>query len=358
MNWNQTWPAFPEQSRHTITRRRLLQAATASAALVAAGPLARADSYHRADASWFAACRFGISSHWTAQSQPVGADGWLPFDEAVARFSPERYADQVASAGAEYVIFTATHALQMLAAPCATIDRIAPGRTTKRDMLGELADACRARGLHFILYYNHSCNSGDDPPWEHAVGYHSADKSQLVANLMAIIRELGARYGSRLVAWWFDSCSSLDPRGYYNTVTTDMHGFQFPWEEWTEAAKTGHAERLVTLSSGMLTHFIYSSHQDYEAGETNELVAAPSSQFTVDGLQAHRWICLDNTEWVHGKVMTPLAAPRYRRDLVADYVRTAHKCKAPVTFNVDIDRTGVLSPKSLELLRGVKADLE
>jgi hypothetical protein len=59
-----------------------------------------------------------------------------------------------------------------------------------------------------------------------------------------------------------------------------MHGFQFPWEEWTAAAETGFDDRLVTLSSGMLTHFHYSTHHDYEGGEANDLVAVPTSRYT------------------------------------------------------------------------------
>jgi hypothetical protein len=345
------------RTAHTLTRRDILRGIGASALVAAATRSAHAAEYRQTATNWLAACLFGVSTHWTAQSQPVGADDWVPFEEAVSRFSPSSYVDQIAGAGARYVIFTSTHALQMLPAPCAAIDRIAPGRTTKRDLIGELADACRSRGLHFILYYNHSCNHGDDPAWEHAVGYHALDKSRLVSNLLGILRELGAHYGSRVEAWWFDSCPALDPRGFYNGVTTDMHGFQFPWEEWTEAAKTGYDARLVALSSGMLTHFIYSTHQDYEGGEANELVAVPSSQFTPDQLQGHRWVCLDNPDWVHNRVMTPLAPPRYRQELVADYVRTCNKSRVPVTFNVDIDQTGLLSPESLALLRYVKSRL-
>lgn len=341
------------RTAHQLTRREVIKGIGLTAMAAAAPRSALADSYHQADTSWFAACRFGISTHWTAQSQPVGEDDWLPFEEAVARFSPSHYAEQAASAGAQYVIFTSTHALQMLPAPSAAIDRIAPGRTTKRDLIGELADACHARGIHFILYFNHSCNNGDDPAWEHAVGYHAPDKSRLASNLLGILRELSARYGNRVQAWWFDSCFSLDPRGPFDSVTTDLHGFQFPWEEWTAAAKTGYDERLVSLSSGMLTHFLYSTHQDYEGGEANELVAVPSSRFTQEHLQGHRWVCLDNHNWVHSHVMTPLAPPRFRLDSVTDYVRTCNKVSVPVTFNVDIDRTGLISPKSLALLREV-----
>jgi len=342
------------QTIPSLTRRQALQGLGAAALRGAAGRPAFAAAYRQANADWFAKCRFGISTHWTAQSKPVGQDDWLPFGEAVDHFSAAGYVDQAAQAGAQYVIFTGAHALQMLPAPSAAIDRIAPGRTTRRDLIGELADACHARGLRFILYYNHSCNSADDPEWEHAVGYHAADKSRLAANLLSILSELGARYGARLDGWWFDSCFSLDPRGVYNSVTTDLHGFQFPWEDWTAAAKTGFPDRLVTLSSGMLTHFLYSTHQDYEGGEANDLVAVPTSRYTPDHLQAHRWVCLDNPGWVHDRVKSPLAAPRFPLSSVADYVRTSNRASVPVTFNLDIDRTGLISPDSLAFLRQVK----
>jgi hypothetical protein len=289
----------------------------------------------------------------------VGADDWLPFEETVARFSPEHYVDQVAGAGAQYVIFTSAHALQMLPAPCEAIDRIAPRRTTKRDLIGELADTCHARRLHFILYYNHSCNHGDDPEWEYAVGYHAPDKSKLISNLLDILRELGARYGSRVEGWWFDSCASLDPRDRHgwDHVTSNARDYEFPWDEWVSAAKTGFEGRLVTLSAGMLRHYIYSTHQDYERGEANQPVAVPAAQFTIDHFQGHRWVCIDNPAWVHNKVMTPLAPPIYSRDQITDYVRSCNKVKVPVTFNVDIDRTGLLSPESLGQLRDVKKEL-
>ncbi len=338
-------------------RRDVLKGMGASALFAAANRGAHGSEYRRADASWLAACSFGISTHWTAQSQTVGADAWLPFEETVARFNAADYADKIAEAGAQYVIFTAAHGLQILPAPCEAIDRIAPRRTTRRDLIGELADACRARALRFILYYNHACNRGNDPDWEYAVGYHAPDKSRLTSNLMNIIRELGARYGSRVSGWWFDSCSSLDPRGVYDSTATDMRDFQFPWDEWVETARTGFDGRLVTLSSDGLTHYLYSTHQDYAAGEACDLIAVPSAQFTADRLQDHRWVCIDNPDWLHSRVKTPLAAPRYGLADVLDYVRACNKVKVPVTFNLDIDRTGLLSPESLAQLREVKKNL-
>ncbi len=340
-----------------ITRREAMIGIGASAMLAAVSPRGIAQTYQQADASWLAASRFGISSHWTAQSKPVGMDDWLPFAETVARFDVEKYVSEIADTGAQYIIFTSAHALQMLPAPCDVIERILPGRTSKRDLIGEIADACHKRGMHFIQYYNHSCNAGDDPEWEYAVGYHERDKRKLTKNLCEIVSEMGSRYGKRVDAWWFDSCYALDNRGLYSNVSTDMHGFQFPWEEFVDAAKAGYSGRLVTLNSGVMLHYLYSTHQDYEAGEANQMIAVPESQFTREHLQGHRWACLDYAGWVHNRVNTPLAKPRYTRAQVADYVRDCNQVKVAVTFNVDIDRNATLSPESLALLKKVHSDL-
>lgn len=122
------------------------------------------------------------------------------------------------------MVFTGTYTSQALPALSAAIHRIASGRTTKREMIGELAGACHVRGPRFVLYYNHSCNAGDDPAWGRTVCYHVAGKSRLAENLLAILGEFGARYDFRLDGWWFDSCFLRDPRGIYNVVTTEMRG--------------------------------------------------------------------------------------------------------------------------------------
>jgi len=310
-------------------------------------------SYHRSNTDWFSACAFGIAVHWTAQSLPVSGT-LLDFEAAVYAFNVQKLVDQVAASGARYLLFTSTHALQKLPAPSTAMDAILPGRTCRRDLLGELADACHQRGLHFLLYYNHSCNSGDDPEWEQAIGYHGKDKSILANNLCRIVAELGNRYGPRLDAWWFDSSYSLDPRGPVNTVTTEMGDFTFSWERVAASAKAGAPDRLITFNAGMAPHersYLYTSHQDYLAGEVNDLVDPPRSRYGVDGLQEHRWVCLDNPNWVHSSPNTPLAAPRYREEEIAAYLRCTVAHGVPVSFNLDIDQSGAVAEASLATLR-------
>lgn len=312
--------------------------------------------YQPADTSWFAALRMGISVHWTAQTAPVSGPA-LPFAEAVEAFAAERFVGTVASTGAKYLLFTLTHALQSLPAPCGSLDGLLSGRTTRRDLPADLIKACNRHGLKFIAYYNHSCNHGDDPAWEQAVGYHAEEKQLFANRVCDIVAELGRRYGSDLAAWWFDSSYSLDPSGPNNSVTTDMRGFRFPWEALTVAAKSGHPERLVTYNAGMALAlpYKYTTHQDYLAGEANDLGEPPTSRYYSNGLQNHRWICLDNPNWSHAQLNTPLAAPRFSEAEIAAYLHRARLASTPVTFNLDVDQAGTLRDDTLAMLKAALA---
>jgi hypothetical protein len=342
-----------------MDRRQFLGAAAAtSAALVGRGLFGdeQAAPYVRANTDWLAKCHFGVGVHWTAHTVPRSGPP-LPFQQAVAAFDVTRFVDSLVTAGAEYLLFTATHALQMLPAPHPIIDRILPGRTCERDLIAELADALAAKGMPLLVYYNHSCNSRDDPPWEQAVGYHDPDKQKFADNLLRIIGHLSERYQDKLKAWWFDSPYSLDPRGPHNSVTADMTGFQFPWERFTVAAKLGYASRLVTYNAGINEKFLYTTHQDYWAGELIDLKHPPRARFLENGLQWFGWTCLEDRAWVHAKQDSEIPPPLYSDEDVTSFVRACNSQQAPMTFNVGICQDGTLAPASVEQLQRVKQTL-
>ena len=230
-----------------MNRREFTRLALAGLGMQAIPLVAGETGYVRANTDWLAKCRYGIGVHWTAQTVPRHGDP-LPFQQAVDAFKLKEFVEQVRYAGADYVLFTAAHALQMLPAPHPVIDSILPGRTCKRDLIAELADALAAKGLPLLVYYNHSCN-WPGRPWRKAVGYHGQDKNVFAKNLMDIVGWMGERYKDKIKAWWFDSPYSLDPRGPHNSVTTDMTGFQFPWERFTVAAKAGFSGPARNLQS-------------------------------------------------------------------------------------------------------------
>ena len=307
-------------------------------------------AYIRANTDWLAKCRYGISVHWTARSMPRHGAA-VDFQEAVRQFNVDAFLEQMLESGADYLIFTVTHALQMIPAPNPVVDRILPGRTCDRDLLMELADRLAQHGKHLILYYNHSCNQKGDAEWEQAVGYHDADKSRFAANLQEIVAWMGRRYGEKARAWWFDSSYSVDPRGPHNSVTTDLHGFQFPWESYSQSAKAGYPQRLVTFNAGVNETFLYTSHQDYWSGELVDLNNPPAVRYMANGLQWHGWTCLDDRDWVHAKADTEAGGPLYSDEELHRFMDICRRHSAPMTFNVIIYQDGTMSPGSIQQLQ-------
>ena len=255
-------------------------------------------------------------------------------------------------------MFTAAHALQMLPAPHPVIDKILPGRTCKRDLIRELAEALAEKRKHLLVYYNHSCNGKQDAAWEQAVGYHAPNKEPFAKNLLEIITWMGDRYRDKIKAWWFDSPYSLDTRGPHSSVTTDMTGFQFPWERFTVAAKTGFPARPVTYNPGVAKTYLYTTHQDYWAGELVNLKTPATSRYLPNGLQWFGWTCLDFRAWVHTKRNTEIPKPLYSDEEVITYVRQCNSHQAPMTFNVGIYQDGTMAPPSVEQLRRLGAALK
>ena len=341
----------------TISRRSFLRTTTIGTAVAITGhclfageeKLAPGSPYERANTDWLAKCRFGVGVHWTAQTVPSSGPP-KTYQEAVDDFELDGFVKAVEDTGADYVLFTAAHALQMLPAPHPVLDRLLSGRTCKRDLIMELADALAAKGKHLLVYYNHSCNHKDDPEWEQAVGYHAPNKERFARNILDIVGHMGDRYKGKIKAWWFDSPYSLDPRGPHNSVTTDMTGFQFPWEDFTVVAKRGYPQRLVTYNAGVAKTFLYTTHQDYWAGELVNLHTPAKGRYLDSGLQWFGWTCIEDRRWVQSKLDTPSPPPLYTDGQIIGFVRTCNKHLAPMTFNVGIYQDGTMAPQSVEQL--------
>jgi len=158
--------------------------------------------------AWFDDAKFGIFVHWTAAAVPAfapvadspfdqaaGSGGWeqafrenpyvewyqnslaidgspaqehhratygdLPYDAFVEQFlaghdgwEPEVWADLFAAAGARYVVLVTKHHDGVLLWPSAHPNPHKPAWQSRRDIVGELAAAVRARGMRFGTYYS------------------------------------------------------------------------------------------------------------------------------------------------------------------------------------------------------------
>ncbi len=77
-----------------------------------------------------------------------------PFLAGLELWKPNDWAESFVRAGARYVVLVTKHHDGFCLWPSAVRNRRQAGWTTTRDVVGELADAVRARGLKFGIYYS------------------------------------------------------------------------------------------------------------------------------------------------------------------------------------------------------------
>ena len=82
------------------------------------------------------------------------ADFVDPFIAGLASWDPQRWAHEFAATGATYVVFVAKHHDGFCLWPTAVDNPNRAGWHTTRDVVGELAEAVRANGMRFGIYYS------------------------------------------------------------------------------------------------------------------------------------------------------------------------------------------------------------
>lgn len=120
--------------------------------------------------------------------------------------------------GAQYVIFTPYHAGMNLLYPSRVWGKVFPNKIAKRDLIGDLADALKAKGIPLVLYV-HPDDRHDLTPAEQQKLVDSGYSTQInvrgepdqrpidpawQATYVRIIDEIGTRYGSRIYGYWQD----------------------------------------------------------------------------------------------------------------------------------------------------------
>lgn len=130
------------------------------------------------------------------------------FDAATSGWDPDGWARAAADAGARYVLPLAKHHDGYLLFPSSRPAIADPGAGgTRRDVIGDVASACRARGLTFGVYYSGGLDwsYAGLPIRRHTRLYESAPTdARFVQHVEAHWRELVERYHPAVL--WNDPC--------------------------------------------------------------------------------------------------------------------------------------------------------
>ena len=88
------------------------------------------------------------------------------------KFDADKFVDVAESAGADYIVFTAKHHDGFCMWDTATTDYKVTNTPVQRDVLAELAAACRRRGMKLGLYYS-------NPDWHHPNAHNPQSTHQI-----------------------------------------------------------------------------------------------------------------------------------------------------------------------------------
>lgn len=131
-----------------------------------------------ASLAWFRTARFGLFLHYGLYSL-LGRGEWvmlrerIPVDEyeklkdrfTASKFDADFITDLACEAGMRYVNLTSRHADSFCLFETAQNDYHAMASPARRDLVGELAAACRRKKLGLFLYYSYALD------WRHPYFY-------------------------------------------------------------------------------------------------------------------------------------------------------------------------------------------
>ena len=288
----------------------------------------------RASVKWLQETGYGLMFHWTSQS--IGRDGKIKtYERAVNDFDVERFANMVEETGAGYVIFTIGHAEQYCPAPIKSWEKCHPGKTTERDLIGEIANSLNSKNIRFICYM-HSLGTAN---------FKKVANEVFIYDFKDILSEMGERYKEKIAGYWFD-CWYQIFEGYP----------EIQFEEFYNATKIGNSDRIITLNS-----WIYppvSPWQDYWAGEVASPIALPVNGYLKDGPVTdlpYQALLIMEPYWVQQKAEMP--EPRFNPIQLSQYIRDCNINGGAVTINLGIYQDGTVGEKALQVMREVREQI-
>ena len=194
----------------------------------ATGDFAITEQLRQSRLDWWREAKFGLFIHWGAYAVPGHGEWYMSnhkvsiadYAKYVAAFNPVKFdaaawARIAKDAGMKYVVLTAKHheGFAMFDTKATDYD-IVDATPFKRDVVRELADACRAEGLKFGVYYSH----GQD--WRHPGGGNvrqwdpaqAGDADRYIDTIVIPqAHELLNNYGPLDLFWWDSSVGLWSP---------------------------------------------------------------------------------------------------------------------------------------------------
>jgi hypothetical protein len=352
----------------------------------------------QSDRTHWMAGRYGLMVHWIyphlmGENTPPAAS----LDDAVNQFNLERFLQDFAATGADWLIFTLGQNSGYYASPNSVIEQLAgKDRCSKRDLALEIANGVHDLGKRFIAYL--PCEVAGNRALHEGFAWNTqegTDQAAFQTRYLSAVREWAERLGPLMDGWWYDGCYQWPL----------FHNDYMDWPAWFEASRAGNPDRVVAFNDGSLCNGLtqpLTPQQDYLSGETEVLVNGrirlgrpatpqllaygdqaqtvpepiptflPDSRF-VPGTNC-QWHCLLPVDcfWGHGNgtvdwlpsdlyhvgdpesTATQMEPPLYADDELAGFLTNCLTVGGAVTMNVGIYQEGHLGLETVRQLASVR----
>ena len=297
----------------------------------------------RANTDWFKQCRWGLFTHYLADSasnlQPIA----LPVDEwnrRIDAFDVEGLARQLAEAQVPYFVITLGQNSGFYLSPNQAYDDIVgirPSKCSRRDLIADLARALTPRGIRLLAYLPGGAPAADAVAKARLEGRPDERLTDLQRNWEAVAREWSLRWGTSLSGWWID--------GPYNTAAYS-HPDAPNYRSFAEALKAGNPDAIVAFNNGLRTPlYSMTEFEDFTPGEIERdlTVAAGNTpdysrlqnyERFLNGAQLHV-LTIMGEWWGKGPV-------RFPDELTIGYTKFINRRGGAVTWDVPLTTTGLI----------------
>jgi alpha-L-fucosidase len=179
------------------------------------------------------------------------------YDDALAGWRPQEWAERFARSGARYVVLVAKHHDGYCLWPSTVRNPRRSGWHTTRDVVGDLADAVRAAGLRFGLYYSGGLDwTFDDRPLGSVADVVAAmPRGDYPAYAEAQVRELIERYRPSVlwndITWPTDRDAMFALFEHYYRIVPDgiLNDRWMPWSPAMGLARFSPVRRAIDAGS-------------------------------------------------------------------------------------------------------------
>ena len=297
----------------------------------------------RANTDWFKQCRWGLFTHYLADSasnlQPIA----LPVDEwnrRIDAFDVEGLARQLAEAQVPYFVITLGQNSGFYLSPNQAYDDIVgirPSKCSRRDLIADLARALTPRGIRLLAYLPGGAPAADAVAKARLEGRPDERLTDLQRNWEAVAREWSLRWGTSLSGWWID--------GPYNTAAYS-HPDAPNYRSFAEALKAGNPDAIVAFNNGLRTPLYSITECDdftpgeierdmtVAAGNTPDYSRLQNYERFLNGAQLHV-LTIMGEWWGKGPV-------RFPDELTIGYTKFINRRGGAVTWDVPLTTTGLI----------------